>query len=146
MKVVIQRVSKSSVSINNVMTSEIKTGLLLLVGFSDTDTGETFDWMVKKILNLRIFSDALGKMNFSLLDIGGEILVVSNFTLFADAKKGNRPSYTEAAKPETAKLLYDKFLTILKESTELNVQSGEFGADMQIDLLNDGPVTIILEK
>jgi len=146
MKVVIQRVSKSSVSINNVMTSEIKTGLLLLVGFSDTDTGETFDWMVKKILNLRIFSDALGKMNFSLLDIGGELLVVSNFTLFADAKKGNRPSYTEAAKPETAKLLYDKFLTILKESTELNVQSGEFGADMQIDLLNDGPVTIILEK
>jgi len=146
MKVVIQRVSKSSVSINNVMTSEIKTGLLLLVGFSDTDTGESFDWMVKKILNLRIFSDALGKMNFSLLDIGGEILVVSNFTLFADAKKGNRPSYTEAAKPETAKLLYDKFLTILKESTELNVQSGEFGADMQIDLLNDGPVTIILEK
>lgn len=146
MKVVLQRVSKASVSIQNEVYGKIANGLLLLVGFADTDTKQTFEWMIKKILNLRIFSDEAGKMNLSLIDIGGEILVVSNFTLYADARKGNRPSYIDAAYPESAKLLYDDFLTLLKESTDLNVQSGEFGADMQIDLINDGPVTIILEK
>lgn len=146
MKVVIQRVSNASVSIQNEVYGKIANGLLLLVGFADTDTKQTFEWMIKKILNLRIFSDEAGKMNLSLIDKGGEILVVSNFTLYADAKKGNRPSYIDAANPESAKLLYDDFLTLLKESTDLNVQSGEFGADMQIDLINYGPVTIILEK
>lgn len=146
MKVVIQRVSKANVSIQKVVSGSIASGLLLLVGFSESDTKQTFEWMIKKILNLRIFSDDSGKMNLSLLELNGEILVVSNFTLYADAKKGNRPSYIDAAKPELAKLLYNDFLTMLKESTELNVQSGEFGADMQIELLNDGPVTIILEK
>lgn len=146
MKVVIQRVSKASVSIKNRLNGKIGNGLLLLVGFANSDSKQTFEWMIKKILNLRIFSDEAGKMNLSLLDVAGEILVVSNFTLYADAKKGNRPSYIDAANPETAKLLYNDFLTMLKESTDLNVQSGEFGADMQIDLINDGPVTIILEK
>lgn len=145
MKVVIQRVSKASVEVENKIVGEIKSGLMLLIGIEEDDTQEDADWLVKKILDLRIFSDDEGKMNLSVKDIKGEILCVSQFTLIADYKKGNRPSFIRAAKPEKAVSLFEYFKIMIKQS-ELNVASGIFGADMKVSLLNDGPVTIVMDS
>lgn len=141
---VIQRVSEASVTISGELKSSIGKGLLLLVGIEDADTAEDIDWLTKKIVNLRIFSDEEGKMNLSLLDVQGELLVVSQFTLHAQTKKGNRPSYIKAARPETANPLYELFVKEIS-TFGLPVKTGEFGADMQVALINDGPVTILID-
>ena len=146
MKTVIQRVSSASVTINKKTVSEIKTGLLILVGIENEDTTEDIDWLTKKIVNLRIFNDANGVMNTSLKDSQGVAIVVSQFTLYAQTKKGNRPSYIKAAKPEIAKPLYEQFVQQFESDLEQTVQTGEFGADMKVALLNDGPVTIIIDS
>ncbi|KRL92256.1 D-tyrosyl-tRNA(Tyr) deacylase [Limosilactobacillus equigenerosi DSM 18793 = JCM 14505] len=140
-----QRVAKAQVSIDEQVVSKIRQGFLLLVGIAPDDGEEQLDYLVRKITNLRVFSDAAGKMNASLADINGEILSISQFTLYADTKKGNRPSFTGAAKPEIAAPLYDEFNRRLA-ATGIHVETGEFGADMQVELVNDGPVTIIYEK
>ena len=142
---VIQRVSSASVAINEKEKSSIEKGLLVLVGIEDADTQEDIDWLCAKIVNLRIFDDAEGVMNISLLDINGDALVVSQFTLHASTKKGNRPSYIRAAKPDIAIPLYEKFIQSLSTSLSKTVQTGEFGADMKVSLVNDGPVTIIID-
>ena len=144
MKVVVQRSGKASVSVNNDCVGKIESGLVLLVGFTNTDTDETINYMVKKIVNLRIFPDENGVMNKSILDYGGQILSVSQFTLYGDATKGNRPSYIKAAKNEIAKPMYDKFNARLKEYVA--VETGVFGADMEVSITNIGPTTILLEK
>lgn len=146
MKIVIQRVSKASVTINNEKVADIKTGLLVLLGIVDEDTKEDIDYLVRKTANLRIFNDKNDVMNKSLLDINGEIIVVSQFTLQASTKKGNRPSYLKAAKSAIAIPLYQKFITSLEKETSRKVQTGQFGADMKVELLNDGPVTIIIDS
>ena len=146
MKVVIQRVKKAKVTVENSVVGEIKEGLLVLLGVTHEDTKEQADFLVKKILNLRIFKDENDKMNLSVKDINGEILVVSQFTLYADTTSGNRPSFTEAAKPDMANELYEYFVEQCKKENIKKVATGEFGADMQVSLQNDGPVTIILEK
>lgn len=142
---VIQRVSEASVVINNQTKGEISSGLLILLGITHEDTEEDVSWLTKKVAGLRIFGDDGGKMNLSVSDINGEVLVISQFTLFASTKKGNRPSFIEAAKPEKATPLYHFFVE--KISSELNktIQTGEFGADMKVSLTNDGPVTIIID-
>lgn len=145
MRVVIQRVSEASVSINGKVHSSINKGLLILAGFEDSDNQEDLEWMCKKIVNLRIFNDSEGVMNLSIADIRGEFLVISQFTLFALTKKGNRPSYIRAAKPEKAIPLYELFLKMLEETSSLQVKAGIFGADMKVSLLNDGPVTITID-
>ena len=145
MKVVIQRVSEASVKVNNEITGEISQGLLLLVGIEENDEKEDAEWLSKKILDLRIFSDEEGKMNRSVKDINGEILCVSQFTLIADYKKGNRPSFIKAAKPEKAVPLFEYFKGLIK-SSGLKTESGIFGADMKVSLLNDGPVTIVMDS
>ncbi len=145
MKVVVQRVSSSSVSVGGEIVGKINQGLLILLGITHTDTEQNADWLVNKIINMRIFSDLEDKLNLSLKDIAGSILVISQFTLYAEAEKGNRPSFTSAARPEIAKPLYEYFIDKLKVNNIL-VESGIFGADMQIELINDGPITIILEK
>lgn len=145
MRIVLQRVSQAEVSINNKIHSTISQGLLLLIGVSPDDSMEDIEWLVSKILNLRIFSDENGKMNLSVSEIQGEIMVVSQFTLFASTKKGNRPSFIRSAEPEFAKSLYLDFITMLKKSG-LTIKTGEFGADMQLSLLNNGPVTILLDS
>ena len=145
MKVVIQRVSEASVKVNNEITGEISKGLLLLVGIEENDEKEDAEWLSKKILDLRIFSDEEGKMNCSVKDIYGEILCVSQFTLIADYKKGNRPSFIKAAKPEKAVPLFEYFKGLIK-SSGLKTESGIFGADMKVSLLNDGPVTIVMDS
>lgn len=142
---VIQRVKQASVTINNTLKSSISEGLLVLLGIAHEDTQEDSDWLTKKIINLRIFSDAEGKMNLSLKDINGELLVVSQFTLHASTKKGNRPSFIEAARPEKAIPMYEQFVQLSEVELGKKVQTGEFGADMQVQLLNDGPVTIIID-
>ena len=142
---VIQRVSSASVAINEKEKSSIEKGLLVLVGIEDADTQEDIDWLCAKIVNLRIFGDAEGVMNISLLDINGDALVVSQFTLHASTKKGNRPSYIKAAKPDIAIPLYKKFIQSLSALLSKTVQTGEFGADMKVSLVNDGPVTIIID-
>ena len=144
MKVVVQRSGKASVSVNNDCVGKIESGLVLLVGFTNTDTDETINYMVKKIVNLRIFPDENGVMNKSILDYGGQILSVSQFTLYGDATKGNRSSYIKAAKNEIAKPMYDKFNALLKEYVA--VETGVFGADMEVSITNIGPTTILLEK
>lgn len=141
---VIQRVSEASVTISNKEVSRISNGLLILLGIEEADNDEDIDWLTKKVANLRIFSDEEGKMNLSLLDIGGEVLVVSQFTLHALTKKGNRPSYIRAASPDVAIPLYEAFVKKM-ESFGRPVLTGEFGADMQVGLVNDGPVTIIID-
>lgn len=141
---VIQRVSEASVTISNKEVSRISNGLLILLGIEEADNDEDIDWLTKKVANLRIFSDEEGKMNLSLLDIGGEVLVVSQFTLHALTKKGNRPSYIRAASPDVAIPLYEAFVKKM-ESFGRPVFTGEFGADMQVGLVNDGPVTIIID-
>ncbi len=146
MRVVVQRVSKASVVINSDEICNIKNGLLILLGIELNDSDEDIVWLTKKIINLRIFSDENGKMNHSVTDVSGEIIVVSQFTLHAKTKKGNRPSYINAAKPEKAILLYQKFTDFLRKESRLNVYTGKFGADMKVSLINDGPVTIILDS
>lgn len=145
MRVVIQRVSSSSVTIENRICAEIGRGLLIFAGFEESDDENDLQWIVKKIVQLRIFSDTENKMNFSVMDINGEILVVSQFTLHALTKKGNRPSYINAAKPETAVPLYEKFIALLSAELSKPVKSGVFGAMMEISLINDGPVTIQID-
>ena len=145
MKAVIQRVSHASVTIENNCVAHIQTGLLVLVGIEDADTQEDINWLTAKIGNLRIFEDANEVMNLSLKDIAGEIIVVSQFTLQASTKKGNRPSYIKAAKPDVAIPLYEAFVTQMESKLGKKVQTGQFGADMKVALLNDGPVTIIMD-
>ena len=145
MKLVVQRVKNANVSIENNIVGKINQGFVVLLGVSNEDTKENADYLVKKLLNLRVFSDNDDKMNLSIKDIEGELLIVSQFTLYANCKKGNRPSFIEAAKPEHAKPLYEYFINECRKEN-LNVQTGEFGADLQIELINDGPVTILLEN
>lgn len=145
MKIVVQRVSEAHVKVDDAIVGEITKGLLLLVGIDEEDTTSDADWLAQKILNLRIFGDENGKLNLSVQDINGEILCVSQFTLIADYKKGNRPSFIKAAKPDVAIPLFEYFKTLLKNSG-LVVESGIFGADMKVSLLNDGPVTIVMDS
>lgn len=145
MKVVLQRVSRASVTVNNQLISEINNGLLLLLGIEDADQDEDIVWLTRKIVNLRVFNDEQGVMNKSILENGGDVIVVSQFTLHASTKKGNRPSYIKAAKPDTAIPLYEAFLKQLEIDLGKKVGTGIFGADMKVDLLNDGPVTIIID-
>lgn len=142
---VIQRVSSASVTIEQVVKASIGTGLLVLVGIEDADNAEDIDWLAAKIVNLRIFEDGQGVMNVSVKDAGGDMIVVSQFTLHASTKKGNRPSYIKAAKPEVAIPLYNQFIQAVETQLAKVVQTGEFGADMKVALLNDGPVTIIID-
>ncbi len=146
MRVVIQRVSRASVSINQQIKSSIGKGLLILLGIEDADTSEDLNWLVKKTSQLRIFDDQDGVMNQSLLEVAGEALVVSQFTLHANTKKGNRPSYIRASKPDVAVPLYEQFVDALSATLQKEVKTGEFGANMQVELLNDGPVTIIMDS
>lgn len=142
---VLQRVSQAFVTINNLQRSAIGNGLLVLVGIEDADTQNDIDWLAAKIVNLRIFNDHNGVMNVSVKDCGGDILVVSQFTLHASTKKGNRPSYIKAAKPEAAIPIYERFVRSLSALLGKPVPTGEFGADMKVQLINDGPVTIIID-
>jgi D-tyrosyl-tRNA(Tyr) deacylase len=146
MRVVIQRVSSASVTIDGKIKSAIENGLLVLAGFEDADTAEDLEWMSKKIIQLRIFNDEQGLMNLSVQDVKGEILVVSQFTLHASTKKGNRPSYIKAAKPDIAIPLYEKFVRQLETDSGKPVQTGTFGAEMKVSLVNDGPVTIVIDS
>lgn len=145
MRVVIQRVSEASVEINNNVKAEIPKGLMILLGIEEEDNKEDIDWLTGKIVNLRIFDDEEGVMNKSILDIDGDILLISQFTLHASTKKGNRPSYIKAAKPDTAIPLYKTFIATLEEKMGKPVGTGEFGADMKVRLINDGPVTICMD-
>ena len=145
MKVLVQRVLSSSVEVNNKIVGQINKGLMLLVGFTDSDTDKEIDYMVDKIINLRIFNDENGVMNKSLIDVNGSILAISQFTLYADTRKGRRPSYIKALNGDKAILLYDIFNNKLKEEN-IKVETGIFGADMKVSLINDGPITIMLEK
>src|SRR5680860_1621726 len=146
MKAVIQRVSRASVTVDGKIISEIKSGLLILLGIEDADSDEDIEWLSRKIINLRIFNDSEGIMNHSLLDIDGDAIVVSQFTLHASTKKGNRPSYIYAAKPEVAIPLYEQFIAQLELQLNKKVGTGQFGADMKVALINDGPVTIIIDS
>ena len=146
MKLVIQRVTSSSLYIDGSLISQIKQGLVVLIGISKSDSENVIDKLVKKLLNLRVFEDENSKMHYSILDIEGEILLVSQFTLYADTKKGNRPSFINAADPKNAEPLYNKFLEKLHIVLGDNIKTGRFGANMQIELVNDGPVTIIVEN
>jgi D-tyrosyl-tRNA(Tyr) deacylase len=145
MKAVIQRVSSCSVTIDNKVVANIQKGLLVLVGFEDADNNEDLIWLTSKIANLRIFGDENEVMNLSLKEVGGDMIIVSQFTLHANTKKGNRPSYIKAAKAEVAIPLYEAFITQMETELGKKVQTGKFGADMKVALLNDGPVTIIID-
>lgn len=146
MRTVIQRVKKASVEIHSELKSEISSGLLVLVGIEDADDQTDADWLCSKLINLRIFDDENGVMNKSVMDVGSEIMVVSQFTLHASTKKGNRPSYIRAARPEHAIPLYEYFCNQLEMHTGREVKTGIFGADMQVSLINDGPVTILIDS
>lgn len=146
MRILLQRVSKASVKIEGEISGTIEQGLLLLLGIEAADDEKDLEWLIRKVVNMRIFSDEEGKMNLSVKDIGGEILVVSQFTLHASTKKGNRPSFINTAKPEQAIPLYEQFLKQIKIESGLKVESGEFGADMKVALTNDGPVTIWVDS
>lgn len=145
MKAVIQRVSEASVTIEKNIVAQVKKGLLILIGIEETDNHEDINWLTSKIANLRIFADEKDVMNLSVKDIQGEIIVVSQFTLHAATKKGNRPSYIKAAKPEIAIPLYESFVLQLEKEISKKVQTGQFGADMKVALVNDGPVTILID-
>ena len=145
MRVVIQRVTKASVTINGSVNGAIQKGLLVFVGIEEEDNMEDISWLSNKIINLRIFDDDQGVMNLSLKDIGGNILLISQFTLHATTKKGNRPGYSKAARPELAIPLYQAFIKQLQNDLEKEIATGEFGADMKVELLNDGPVTIVID-
>jgi D-tyrosyl-tRNA(Tyr) deacylase len=146
MRLVIQRVREASVTVDGTITGQIGPGLLVLAGCAPTDDEAAMTWLARKLVNLRIFSDENGQMNRSVLDIGGQVLVVSQFTLLADARKGNRPSYIGAAPPAVAEPLYERFVALVAQELGQPVPTGIFGADMQVHLLNDGPVTIILDS
>ena len=147
MRVVLQRVSRAEVRVDGNVTGKIGAGFLVLAAFAPTDTDATLDWMAEKILGLRLFGDSQGKMNLDLDEAGGALLVVSQFTLYGDAHKGRRPSFTAAAPPAVAIPLYERFIALLKErSGGIRVETGEFGAMMDVELVNDGPVTLILDK
>jgi D-tyrosyl-tRNA(Tyr) deacylase len=145
MRVVLQRVSRASVTVAGQVTGAIARGYLLLVGFTQTDTTDAVTWMAEKVVGLRLFPDADGKMNLPLEDVGGAVLVVSQFTLYGDARKGRRPSFVDAAAPELAVPLYEAFLAALR-TAGLPVEAGVFGARMDVELVNDGPVTLVLER
>lgn len=145
MRVIIQRVDYTEISINNIVHSSISKGLLLLLGIEETDTQNDIDWLINKILQMRIFSDENALMNLSILDVQGDIMVVSQFTLFASTKKGTRPGFTRAAKPDFAKTIYQDFLDKIRLKCKLNIECGLFGMDMQLKLLNNGPVTIFID-
>lgn len=145
MRVVIQRVSHASVTINQVVKSAIKEGFMILLGIEEADGEEDIDWLCKKIVALRVFDDENGVMNKSILDVNGEILLISQFTLMAATKKGNRPSYIKAARPETSIPLYEQFCKKLSQNLGKEIGTGEFGADMKVELLNNGPVTICMD-
>lgn len=144
MRILVQRCDKASVKVDNKIVGKIDKGMMILVGFTQTDTSEIIDYMVDKVLNLRIYDDESGVMNKNIQDVGGSILSVSQFTLYADTRKGRRPSYINALNGEKATLLYDEFNEKLKK--HIHVETGIFGADMKVELINDGPVTIMLEK
>ena len=146
MRIVLQRVSEASVKIDGSINGSIDCGLVVLLGIEGADSELDADWLVSKIAGLRIFSDAEGKMNLSIQDVNGAFLVISQFTLFASTKKGNRPSYIQAARPEQAIPLYEYFVSKLKSETKLKVETGVFGADMKVSLINDGPVTISIDS
>ena len=146
MRIVIQKVKEASVSVENKTISSIKKGLLILVGIENTDTQEDINWLVKKVVQLRIFSDENGVMNLSVKDVGGDIIVVSQFTLQANTKKGNRPSYIRAAKPEFSVPMYEQFVAVMDQTLGKKVGCGKFGAMMDVALINDGPVTIIIDS
>jgi len=146
MRVVLQRVSSGSVAIAGSVVGEIGAGLVLLVGFTEGDGEEELDWMAEKILGLRVFGDGEGKMNISLEEVGGDLLVVSQFTLYGDTRKGRRPSFIHAAPPELAIPLYERFVELLRAKAPGRVESGEFGAMMDVALVNAGPVTLVLER
>ncbi|MBL4594303.1 MAG: D-tyrosyl-tRNA(Tyr) deacylase [Flavobacteriales bacterium] len=146
MRVVIQRVSTASVTINEHVKSQIEKGLMVLLGIEEEDSKEDIEWLSGKISRLRIFGDENGAMNLSIKDVDGDIILVSQFTLHANTKKGNRPSFIKAAKPETAIPLYEQFICQLEKDLEKKIQTGEFGAMMQVSLVNDGPVTIIIDS
>ena len=146
MRAVIQRVSKASVEIENKINGQIQIGLLILLGIEDSDTQQDIDWLSRKIIQMRIFSDADGKMNLSLQEVNGNILLISQFTLFASTKKGNRPGFTRSAKPEFAIPLYEQFIKTLEIQLDKKIQTGIFDADIKVQLLNDGPVTIIMDS
>jgi D-tyrosyl-tRNA(Tyr) deacylase len=146
MRVILQRVSHAKVEVEGRITGEIAGGLLVLLGVTHDDTLTDIDWLVKKIIQLRIFRDAEGKMNLSVQDVNGGILIISQFTLFADSKKGNRPSYIRSAPPAVSVPLYEQFIAQMRTVFSGTVQTGEFGADMKVSLLNDGPVTIFLDS
>ncbi len=145
MRIVLQRVSRASVTIDGTVTGEIGTGFCLLAGYAPDDTPEVVAWLADKVAGLRLFSDAEGKMNLGLAEVGGAVLVISQFTLYGDASKGRRPSFISAARPEIAIPLHDRFMAELR-ARGLTVATGQFGADMQVALVNDGPVTLILER
>ena len=146
MRAVIQRVSQSNVKVSGEVIGEIKGGLMVLVSFVDEDNDTDLDWITKKIVNLRIFNDDEGKMNRSIQDVDGDILLISQFTLHGSTKKGNRPSFIKAAKPDIANVMYEKFIKILEQSLGKEIQTGEFGGDMKVSLVNDGPTTIIIDS
>ncbi|MBN1821388.1 MAG: D-tyrosyl-tRNA(Tyr) deacylase [Prolixibacteraceae bacterium] len=146
MRVIIQRVTEASVKVEDSIVSSIKQGMLILLGIEEADSNEDIEWLVKKIINLRIFDDDNGVMNLSVLDVEGEILIVSQFTLHANIKKGNRPSYIRAARPEIAIPMYEKFISEVETATGKKPGTGKFGAMMDVSLVNDGPVTIIIDS
>jgi|TARA_B100001063_G_C16754030_1_gene552026 D-tyrosyl-tRNA(Tyr) deacylase len=146
MRVVVQRVSQSNVKVSGEVIGEIKDGLMVLVSFVDEDNDTDLDWMTKKIINLRIFNDDEGKMNRSVQDVAGDILLVSQFTLHGSTKKGNRPSFIKAAKPDFANVMYERFIKVLEQTLGKEIQTGEFGGDMKVSLINDGPTTIIIDS
>lgn len=145
MRAVIQKVSKASVKVEDKIVGEITTGLLVLLGIEDADNNEDIEWLSSKIINLRIFNDAAGIMNISVKDVDGDILLVSQFTLHASTKKGNRPSYIKAGKPQIAIPLYERMIIQLEKDAGKKIKTGVFGADMKVELLNDGPITIIID-
>lgn len=145
MRAIIQRVSEASVKINGLTTGEIETGFMILLGIEEADTEEDVSWLAQKIINMRIFSDENGLMNKALADVNGDILLISQFTLFAQTKKGNRPSFIRAAKPEKAIPLYEMMVKSLENLLVKSISTGNFGADMKVSLVNDGPVTIIID-
>ena len=146
MRVVVQRVSQTNVKVSGEEIGEIKEGLMVLVSFVDEDNDTDLDWMTKKIINLRIFNDDEGKMNRSVQDVAGVILLVSQFTLHGSTKKGNRPSFIKAAKPDFANVMYERFIKVLEQTLGKEIQTGEFGGDMKVSLINDGPTTMIIDS
>lgn len=146
MRVVVQKVSQAEVVIDGKVNGKIGKGLLVLIAVKESDSKEIAEWMINKILGLRVFPDDAGKMNLSVTDVEGSLLIVSNFTLYGDCRKGMRPSYSESASPATAEPLYDMFVEMMRNSTQLQVETGVFGAMMDVNLINDGPVTLIIDK